>query len=123
MILPEIVQDLRSYGFGFPHREPMQICTTSPELVQDLRSYGFGLPRREPMQIFTTSPDPNKLLPPRDSKQLGGLEHVHETMSGVDEHTVRDSCLCLHMTQAFKSIKSSPNHIISYWPSYTIKNK
>jgi hypothetical protein len=73
--------------------------------------------------ICTTSPELNKLHPPRDSKQLGGLACVHETVSGVDEHTVRDSGLCLHRTQAFTSIKSSPNHIISYWPSYTIKQK
>jgi hypothetical protein len=73
--------------------------------------------------ICTTSSELNKLCPPRDSKQLGGLACVHETVFGVDEHTVRDSGLCLHRTQAFTSIKSSPNHIISYWPSYTIKQK
>jgi hypothetical protein len=75
------------------------------------------------MSICTTYPELNKLHPPRDSKQLGGLACIHETVSGFDKHTVRDSGLCLHMTQAFMSIKSSPNHIISYWPSYTIKQK
>jgi hypothetical protein len=101
----------------------MQICTTSLELVQDLRSSGFGFPHKELVPICTTSPEINKLHPPRDSKQLGGLACIHETMSRVDEHIVHDSVLCLPRTQGFTSIKSSPNHIISYWPSYTIKLK
>jgi hypothetical protein len=78
------------------------------------------------VSICTTSPELNKLHPPRDSKQLGGLASVHETGSGVDEHTVRDSGLCLHRTQAFTSIsKLKGSRMLSFQlglsrPSYYI---
>jgi hypothetical protein len=57
------------------------------------------------VHICTTSPELNRLRPPRDSKGLGRFTCVHETVSTVDERTVRDSGLCHHRTQVFTGIK------------------
>ena len=57
----------------------------------------------------TTSPELNRIHPPRDSRQLGSLAYVHETMPNVDDLTVSGSNSSSHRTQAF----TSTNHVLS----------
>ena len=72
-------------------------------------SLSLYLLRREPVHKYTTSLEINRNHPPRDSRQLGRLACVHETMPKVDDLTVSGSNSRSHRTQAFMST----NHVLS----------